>query len=99
LTTELFFYAVSALFVFEGKTFSKHSAVESAVPRDLVKSGRWSAERGKDYAHLFELRSTGDYGGALHVSDKEATEAVEAARRILQTVQDANPDFVTKSDH
>jgi uncharacterized protein (UPF0332 family) len=92
------FYAASALFSLEGKTFSKHSAVESAVHRDLVKSGRWSVERGKDYSHLFELRSTGDYGGALHVSDEEAAEAVEAARRILQAVQDANPDFVTKLD-
>jgi uncharacterized protein (UPF0332 family) len=30
------FYAVSALFAAEGKSFRKHSAVETAVHRDLV---------------------------------------------------------------
>ena len=29
------FYAVSALFVVEGRTFAKHAAVEAAVHRDL----------------------------------------------------------------
>jgi len=91
------FYAVSALFALEGKTFSKHAAVESAVHRDLVKPGLWPVECGQDYSLLFELRSTGDYGGAEHVSDQEAAEALEAARRILQIIQDTNPDF-TKPD-
>src|SRR6266705_6497112 len=83
------FYAVSALFALEGKTFTKHAAVESAVHRDLVKTGRWPVERGKDYSLLFELRSTGEYGGADHVSDEDAADALEAARRILQAVHDA----------
>ena len=82
------------MFALEGKTFSKHAAVESAVHRDLVKPGLWPVDRGKDYSLLFKLRSTGDYGGAEHVSDEEA---VEAARRILQIIQDTNPDF-TKLD-
>jgi uncharacterized protein len=91
------FYAVSALFALEEKTFSKHAAVESAVHRDLVKPGLWPVERGQDYSLLFELRSTGDYGGSEHVSEEEAGEALEAARRILQIVRDAKPDF-TKPD-
>jgi uncharacterized protein (UPF0332 family) len=92
------FYAVSALFALEGKTFTKHAAVESAVHRDLVKTGRWPVERGKEYSFLFELRSTGDYGGAEHVSDEEAREALEAARRILQAVHDASPQDFPKPD-
>lgn len=54
------FYAVSALFVLQGKTFSRHSAVEIAVSRDLVKAGHWPAELGKTYSFLLELRSNPD---------------------------------------
>jgi uncharacterized protein (UPF0332 family) len=85
------FYAVSALFALREKTFSKHAAVRSAVHRDLVKAGHWPKERGEDYSLLFKLRDTGDYGGGIHVSDEDAIEALEAARRVLQTVRDTNP--------
>ena len=34
------FHAVSPLFAIEGRTFTRHSAIERAVHRDLVKSGR-----------------------------------------------------------
>ena len=44
------FYAVSALFALEGKTFSRHSSLETAVHRDLVKAGRWPIELGEAYA-------------------------------------------------
>lgn len=87
------FYAVSALFALEGKTFTKHSAVRAALHRDLIKAGRWSVERGEDYALLLQLRDTGDYGGGIHVSSEEATEAVEASQRILLAVQDISPEL------
>jgi uncharacterized protein (UPF0332 family) len=86
------FYAVSALFALEGKTFAKHSTLRAALHRDLVKTGRWSVERGEDYSLLLKLRDTGDYGGGIHVSNAEATEAVEAARRILNAVQATSPE-------
>ena len=40
------FHAVCALFALEGKQFSKHTAVRGAVHRELVRTGRWSVERG-----------------------------------------------------
>lgn len=86
------FYAVSALFAFQGRSFSKHSAVESAVHRDLIKTGHWPVERGKDYSFLLRLRSTGDYGGGIHVSAEEATEAIAVAHRILQAVHETSPE-------
>ncbi len=54
------FYAVSARFVLEGKEFRKHSAVEAAVHRDLVKAGIWPTELGQGYSQLSETRSIGD---------------------------------------
>ena len=56
------FHAVTALFALEGHVFTKHSALEAAVHRDLVKAGRWSADLGRDFSFCAELRGVGDYG-------------------------------------
>ncbi len=91
------FDAVSALFALDGLTFTKHSAVEAAVHRDLVKAGRWPEELGKSYSLLVGLRETGDYGGGEHVSREEAEDAVERAARIVEAVRAAsNGEFDTK---
>jgi len=57
------FYAVSAHFALEGKSYTKHSAVEAAVHRDLVKTGIWDMDLGRGYSRLAQLRTRGDYGG------------------------------------
>jgi len=85
------FFAVSALFAEEGRDFTKHSALEAAVHRDLVKQGRWQAELGADYRWLSELRTTGDYGGLEHVEAPAAQQAVDKASRILDAVLEACP--------
>lgn len=81
------FYAVSAWFILSGTTFSRHSAVEAAVHRDLVRAGLSGAEIGKAYSFLHSLRSTADYGGQMHVSKEEATEAVAAAAMIVADIR------------
>ena len=81
------FYAVSALFALQGKTFTQHRAVEAAVHRDLVQSKTWSVDLGAAFSWLVRLRRTGDYGGSMHVSLDEAQEAVEKARSILHAVR------------
>lgn len=80
------FYAVSALFALEGQTFSRRSAVEAAVHRDLVKGGTFPEQLGEAYSRLVQLRNTGDYGGGEHVPPEEAKGAVQAARELLQAV-------------
>ena len=82
------FYAVSALLAVEGKTFSKHSALEAALHRDLVRSGRFPVELGAAYRSLRVLRNTGDYGGLEHVSRQQAQEGIDTARRIVQAIAD-----------
>lgn len=81
------FHAVSALFAAEGRSFSKHSGLESAVHKDLVRTDRWSAELGAAYSELSVLRKTGDYGGPTHVQTDEAVEAVAKARGVLDAVK------------
>jgi uncharacterized protein (UPF0332 family) len=87
------FYAVSALFATEGRDFRKHSAVEAAVFRDLVRTNRWSPDLGNQYRSLHLLRDTGDYGGLEHVTGEQAKEAVRAAQRILDAVRQACPEL------
>jgi len=92
------FHATSALLALEGRTFSKHSAVEAAVHRDLVKAGIWPQELGKYYTALWELRSTADYGGAEHVTKQEAEEAIRMARAILEMVAKIHPELPPLDD-
>lgn len=81
------FYAVSAWFAISGTSFTRHSAVETAVHRDLVKAGLSTSEIGKSYSFLHSLRSTADYGGRMHVSQEEASEAVAAAALVLSEMR------------
>lgn len=85
------FHAVTALFALESRTFTKHSALEAAVHRDLVKAGRWSADLGRDFSFCLDLRSVSDYGTEVRVDAKQAAEAIEAARRILLAVRSTLP--------
>ena len=86
------FYAVSAHFAMQGQTFTRHSAVEAAVHRDLVKAGQWPRDLGAGDSMLVALRETGDYGDMDHVSDAEAAEALDVAEQVLRAVAGAN-DF------
>ncbi|HEX6864799.1 MAG TPA: HEPN domain-containing protein [Thermoanaerobaculia bacterium] len=82
------FHGISALFALKQQTFTKHTAVESAVHRDLVKPGLWPVEVGAAFSWLANLRYTGDYGGQEHVLPEDARLAVERARLILEKVRD-----------
>lgn len=86
------FYAVSALFALEGKWFSKHTGLEAAVHRDLVKLGIWPRELGTDYSTLVGLRATGDYGSVVHVSFEDGRHAIQSAERVVRAVQALHPD-------
>jgi uncharacterized protein len=88
------FHAVTALFALEDRTFTKHSMLETAVHRDLVKTGRWSADLGRDYRFCLDVRGVGDYGSDVRVDESQARDAMEAAHRILRVVHAALPtDF------
>lgn len=83
------FHAVTALFALRDQSFTKHAAIRAAVHRDLVKSGEWPEELGRDYDYLVDLREMGDYGGASHVDENDAKEALKKARAILKKVHDS----------
>lgn len=89
------FYAVSAYFALEGRTFTRHSAVEGAVHRDLVLPGKWQADLGRNYSRLVRLGRTGDYGVGQHVPADQAVAAVRIAAAVLKAVADAKGETFT----
>jgi len=93
------FYAVSAVFALDRRTFNRHSAVEAAVHRDLIKEEGWSEDVGATYNRLNELRHIGHYGGMTHVTPEEAEQAIEMAEMIVRAVADAHPqEFAFEQD-
>jgi uncharacterized protein (UPF0332 family) len=81
------FYAATALLLAEGLEFRKHSAVIALVHQRLVRSGTLPVERGKDLNWLFQLRTIGDYGGMVHVSQDDAERAIQAADSFLSAAR------------
>jgi hypothetical protein len=86
------FYAVSALLAFEGRTFRKHAALEAAVHRDLVKSGKWSTDVGAAYSHLAKTRMTADYGAVVRLTAKDAKIAIRNAALVIRAVRQVSPE-------
>jgi uncharacterized protein (UPF0332 family) len=77
------FHALTALFALRGQSFNKHAALRGALHKDLIKSGEWPIELGKDYDFLTDLREMSDYGDVARVSERDARRGVEAAQRII----------------
>ena len=80
------FYAASALLLHEDFSFSKHSAVLSAIHQHFVKTGRLDVKFGKDLNWLFEMRNISDYGVTLHVPSVDAEQAVVAAENFFHAI-------------
>ncbi len=91
------FHAITTLFASEGISFKKHSALQAAVHRDLVNTGKWPADGGKAFDNLRDLRQMGDYESHTSVSRDEAETAIGMAQSILDMVQKANPNLFTSS--
>jgi uncharacterized protein (UPF0332 family) len=55
------FYAVTALFLEEGREFSKHAGVRAAFNQAVIKAGRLEKQYGELYNTLFADREAADY--------------------------------------
>ena len=55
------FYAVSALFAARNLSYGKHSAVRTALHREIIKPGLIDESLGRLYDELFNARQQGDY--------------------------------------
>ena len=90
------FHAVSALFALDGKIFSKHSALETAVHKELVKAGLWPQELGAGYSKLFKLRMSSDYDVMESITVEAAEAAMCTAKKIMEAVEKSCSQLTTK---
>lgn len=88
------FHGVTAVLAGRGMEFTKHTAVRAALHRDLIQSGALSADLGREYDFLLDLRETADYGGVAEASLASAKKAIDKARKILAALEPLLPDEV-----
>ena len=82
------FYAASALFLQEGLDFSKHTAVRSAVNRDLALPGRLEFCWAKLYNELFDARHEGDYQPLRDFHPEQVEEYVDGAAGFVERLRE-----------
>ncbi|MEW5766828.1 MAG: HEPN domain-containing protein [bacterium] len=76
------FYAVQALLVLHGVSFSKHGQVKGYFNRELIKTGILPIEMGRLYNKAFEYRQQFDYVD-FAVPDRDlVSEYIEKAREF-----------------
>jgi len=74
------FYAVEALLLSRGMTFSKHGAVIAAFGQHFVKAGHFTTEHHAALRNAFDERNVGDY-------DFSAAFPREAAQRLVDQAE------------
>jgi uncharacterized protein (UPF0332 family) len=77
------FYAACAVMLAEGRTFTKHAGLRSAVHQHLVKPGRLSSELGEFYDRAFDDRMEVDYQIVAPPDADSAMQQVEAADQFV----------------
>lgn len=77
------FHAATAVFAARGKSFRRHTGLQSAVDLELVKSGQLPAECSVALRRLYQARLRSDYGDLAPTTEFEATQAVVDAEKIL----------------
>lgn len=81
------FHAVSALLFSRGKSYSSHAQLIGAFNRDFVKTQVFNRDFTAILTRLFEDRQSGDYDVFAAITEQEARRDVDAARRIVDSIQ------------
>ena len=66
------FYVAEALLVWIGQSYSSHSAVVAAFGKEFAKTGRLDAKFHRWLVDAADIRSIGDYGLEVEVSEEQA---------------------------
>ena len=82
------FYAASAFMAARGMDYGKHSAVQAAVHRNLIKPQLMSREMGQLYGRLFNARQDGDYKAFAVFAVDEVNEELAPATEFIRTIRE-----------
>ena len=82
------FYAVNAILIRQGVTVSKHTAVRSALNRQLVARGLVTRELGRLYNDLFDSRQRGDYVDLLRFEEAQVQPWIGKTHEFLGRIEE-----------
>lgn len=81
------FYAIQAVLLTKGLSFSKHSSTIGAFNKHFVKTGQFPKEFTKLINQLFLDRQMGDYDFDSTITAEDVTRDIEIGERILGAVK------------
>lgn len=81
------FYAVEALLLSKGLSYSSHSAVVAAFGREFIKPGLFESKWHQALHQAFDVRQIGDYEPSEHVSEATARRTLEDAEGFVGAVR------------
>ena len=81
------FYAVSAVLLHKGQSFTKHTGVRAAFHGQLVKPGLVGVRWGKLYDRLFEDRQEGDYIALVSFDREYVQEVLSEVQEFLPAIR------------
>ena len=80
------FYAVEAVLLTKGLSFSSHKGVISAFGEHFVKSGIFPREMGKELNRAFGKRQIGDYEYTFVISRDDAEQMLHGGVEFVNTI-------------
>lgn len=81
------FYAVTALFLEQGREFSKHAGVRAAFNQTVIKAGLLEKQYGELYNTLFADREAGDYVAFMEFDPRDVAEKVAKCETFLVAIR------------
>lgn len=80
------FSAARALLATKGYDSAKHSGVIALFNQHFVKEGVVSSDMGRLLAQVKDVRERGDYADFIEITEEEAKEYLEAAKRFVEEI-------------
>jgi uncharacterized protein (UPF0332 family) len=81
------FYALEALMLNKGLSFSKHSALIAAFGKAFIKSGLFDSRFHRAVLHALDLRNAGDYGTVRKIAEEQVSRAIVEAGELLEEIK------------
>ena len=82
------FFCVQALLLTKGSSVSSHKGLNSLFSEHFVKTGLLPKDMSRELNRAFEKRQLGDYEFVFVLSEDEASETLENARKFAESCVD-----------
>lgn len=82
------FYAVSALAISTGHTFSKHTGLISYFQKEFIKANVFERHHGRSLQKAFEDRSEADYRDYPRITSEDIQRRIKEAEALIKAISD-----------